>query len=224
MAGHHEDRLYVIGVDEEPLDADTARLTFRTTCGNFSAIARIPDGASNAVVMLGGSKGGFDGPSSLYSGLADSLAQSGVASLRLDYRMPGVCAKCAIDTLIALQYLDDEGIADVVLVGWSFGGAVAVATGSIARTVRGVAAISTVDVASCCIRRMESRPLLLLHGEADKVSPVEVSRKLYDESTGLRKMIVYPGAGHRMSEVGPRLLDDLRIWILDILACHRAAA
>lgn len=224
MARCREDQIYVIGVEERRIGGDARHLIFRTTCGDFDAIARLGRGIRQAVVMLGGGRGSVAGPSSIYPELADELYSRGIGSMRITYRQPGVCAKCAIDTLIALQYLDDEGVPDVVLAGWSFGGAVALATGSIARTVRGVAAISTLDVADCCVRRLRARPVLLLHGEADSASPVEVSRRIYDESFEPRKLIVYPAAGHRLREVRRRALEDLLAWSTDILQLHRAAA
>ena len=33
-----------------------------------------------------------------------------------------------------------------------------------------------------CLRRLRSRPLLLLHGDSDRVSPVEVSKRVYFRS------------------------------------------
>jgi hypothetical protein len=167
--------------------------------------------------MLGGYEGGFDGPGSVYADLSKVLLDAGVASLRMDYRFPGDCVQSGIDTLLALQYLDDDAIHDVILLGWSFGGAVAIAAGSLARSIRGVAAISTIEIADCCARRLRSKPLLLIHGESDLSAPVAWPRRVYSLAEGSPDLIVYSGVGHDMQQVSDRLVKDLSAWILRTL-------
>ena len=123
-----------------------------------------------------------------------------------------------MDTLVAIQYLDDEGIKDIALVGWSFGGAVALSVGSCAKNVSAIAAISTQAVSSGCIRRLGSRSVLLLHGGADSVCSVKIPRAIYDGVTGPRGMIVYAEAGHGLHEVRRELRCDLRDWLIGALS------
>lgn len=224
MSTCYDDRIYVIGISEKRVEPHATHLSFHTTRGDFQAIMHMPHGARQGVIMLNGEEGGLDGPSWLYPGFAEDLFGHGVASLRMDNRVPGDCVQCAIDALLALQYLDDEAVHDVVLVGWSFGGAVALSAGSVARTVRGIAAISSVDVANCCVKRLQSKPVLLLHGEEDQVSPVEVPRRIYSEAIGSKRLILYPGAGHNMAEARPQLHKDLMKWVLHTLKTNRKAA
>jgi len=96
--------------------------------------------------------------------IAHDLGGQNIGSMRLDYRFPGDCAQCAIDALLACQYLDDEGISDVLLVGWSFGAAVALAAGSVGSTIRGVAAIHPVKLPDCCVHWMGRKRLLVMDG------------------------------------------------------------
>ncbi|MCL5105134.1 MAG: dienelactone hydrolase family protein [Armatimonadetes bacterium] len=224
MSTCYDDRIYVIGVRETHAEPRATHLSFLTTRGDFPAILQMPKGAREGVIMLTAGKVGPNGPGSLYAKFADDLFDEGIASLRLDHRVPGDCVQCAIDALLSLQFMDDEGVHDVALVGWSFGGAVALSAGSVARTVQGIAALSTVDVANCCVKRLQSKPILLLHGEADRVSPIEVPRRIYSEAQGSRRLILYPGSGHTLVEAKEQVHQDLRKWVLHMLKASRLAA
>ena len=224
MSVCREDQLYLIGVNQTCVRPNLRRLTFRTTRGDFNALAHFKKGVRQGAIELGDRPTGLDGPGSIFPQLANELLDHGIGSLRLAYRSPGDCAQSAIDVLLALQYLDDEGIRDVVLVGWSFGGAVALWAGSLGKTVRGIAAISTTDVADCCLRLLGSRPLLLLHGDSDTISPVDVSRRVYFKSGEPHRLIVYPGAGHGFDEVRDQLRSDLRSWVINVLHSPPVAA
>lgn len=223
MSSSYETQLYVIGIKEQRLGPDSLRLTFHTNRGDFGALARIKSDCRRGVVMLSGADGGFDGPGSIYPELAEEFMSRGIASLRLDYRAPGDCAQCGIDAVLALQYLDDEAVDDVVVIGWSFGAAVAIAAGSVAKTVRGVAAVSAVDVPGCGPKWLRSKPILLIHGDADSVAPLEVPRRIFLEAGTVRQLIVYPGAGHELVEARDRLRDDLLKWALTALSAEPVA-
>jgi len=224
MADYRDTKTYVIGIKEKCVSADVVCLSFCTTQGSFDAYAMLGRGMRHGVIMLGGEAGGVLGPGSIYTELADTLYKRGIASLRIDYREPGRCAPCAIDALLAVQYLDDEAVRDIALVGWSFGGAVAIGVAALANSVRGVAAISTVDVADCCIKQLSDKPLLLLHGESDRISPVDVARRVHSEASGPCRLIIYPGTGHELKEARKDVLSDLNDWVCDTLRCNQVAA
>lgn len=214
MATCRDDAIYVIGVEEQSLEPNLKSLRFNTTRGAFNALFTAKPGIHKGVIMLGGYSGGFDGPGQAYADLSDRLVHSQIASLRIDYRHAGDCVECGIDTLLALQYLDDDAIRDVIIIGWSFGAAIAMGVGSIAKTILGVAAVSTIEVADCCTRRLHSKPLLLIHGESDMTSPVAWPQRIYSLLDGPHDLILYPEVGHDMQNVRDRLTDDLHNWIL----------
>ena len=224
MQTYNGERLYVIGVNEKAIASNQIRVTFHTTRGSFDGLACVREGMHKGVIMLGDTTGGFDGPSSVYNKLAEDMFTHDIASLRLDYRLPGDCVQCGIDTLLGVQYLDDEAIHDIAIIGWSFGGAVALAAGSVARNVQGIAAISTMDVADCCLRRLKSKSVLLIHGEMDRISPIDVSRCIYASSCEPRRFIAYPDTGHDLQEETSRLYSDLKSWVFDTLNVGRVAA
>lgn len=218
-----EDQLYLLGVKESGLAPGLRDVTFKTTRGDFTGQLRLSTGVRRGVLVLSDVEGGTDGPCGVFPELTDELVERGVGSLRLSFRAPGDCVQCTIDALLGLQYLDDEGVNDVVLVGWSFGASVALAAGSLGRTVRGIAAVSPKNVLDCCLRWLKSRPLLLVHGDADRVAPVEISRKVYYKTGEPRRLIIYAGAGHNCGEVRDQLRRDLALWIMDVLQPRHSA-
>ncbi|MGA7677918.1 MAG: alpha/beta fold hydrolase [Dehalococcoidia bacterium] len=48
------------------------------------------------------------------------------------------------------------------------------------------------------IDRISPRPLLLIHGDKDDLVPVEHAHKLYEKAGGPKKLVIIPGAGHRL--------------------------
>jgi len=158
---HRSDQLYLIGVREQVIADDCTRVTFLTTRRNLNARAHYIDASSRAAILLDDDT--FDMHADAEFGqIVRDLGMQGIASVRLDYRFPGDRAQCAIDALLACQYLDDEGINDVMLVGWSFGAAVALAAGSVGRIVRGVAAIYPPDLPECCVNWIGKKRLVVM--------------------------------------------------------------
>jgi hypothetical protein len=82
--------------------------------------------SKTAAVLLLGAGGGIVGSSSIYLSLADKLASlhQPVPTLRLDCRYPARNKYCVRDVLAAMDELERTyHIDQLVLVGWSFGGA-----------------------------------------------------------------------------------------------------
>lgn len=161
-----DDHIYLIEVREQMVSDGRTRIVFSTNRGDMIAHCRLENGSRKAVILLGDD---FDTRfDRQFQSVDDALVALGIGSGRVEYRVTGDCAQCAIDALLLCQYLDDEGVTDVVLAGWSFGGAVALAAGSICRTARGVAAISPTDISQCCLRWMADKPTLLMFSEDDR--------------------------------------------------------
>jgi pimeloyl-ACP methyl ester carboxylesterase len=161
ITSHGSDQLYLIGVREQAVTDECTRVTFFTTRRDLTAYTRLTRASGQAVILLDPDTNDPDAHSE-FDQLASEIGRHGVGSIRLDYRYPGDRAQCAIDALLACQYLDDEGISDVLLVGWSFGAAVALAAGSVGRIVRGVAAINPPDLPECCKHWIGRKPLLVV--------------------------------------------------------------
>jgi fermentation-respiration switch protein FrsA (DUF1100 family) len=48
------------------------------------------------------------------------------------------------------------------------------------------------------IDKISPRPLLLIHGNKDDLVPVEHARKLFEKALEPKKLLIIPGAGHRL--------------------------
>jgi pimeloyl-ACP methyl ester carboxylesterase len=161
ITSHGSDQLYLIGVREQAVTDECTRVTFFTTRRDLTAYTHLTRTSRQAVILLDSDTNDLEAHSE-FDQLAREIGRHGIGSIRLDYRFPGDRAQCAIDALLACQYLDDERISDVLLVGWSFGAAVALAAGSVGRIIIGVAAIHPPDLPECCIHWMGRKRLLVM--------------------------------------------------------------
>ena len=179
-----------------------------------------------AVVFVGGAMGGLDGPAGgLYPRLAQTLAVSsqdeaeqgeaagGLASLRLHYRQPGEFEECVLDVLGGVSFLKGIGAQRVALVGHSFGAAVVIKAGELSEQVVGVAALSPQLHGTGSVERLSPRPLLLAHGTADDILDCAASRDIYDRAREPKRLVLYEGAGHGLTQCADELFELLRAWL-----------
>ncbi|WP_102124730.1 alpha/beta hydrolase [Deinococcus planocerae] len=68
------------------------------------------------------------------------------------------------------------------------------------------------------VARLQDRPLLLIHGDADRVVGIENGRRLR-EAHGSARLLEIPGAGH-LGVIGPRHLARYRAELLGFLHLH----
>lgn len=161
ITNRRSDQLYLIGVREQAVTDECTRVTFFTTRRDLTAYACRLRASRQAVILLEPDTDDSV-PHSEFDQLTEEIGCKGIGSMRLEYRYPGDRVQCAIDALLACQYLDDEGISDVLLVGWGFGAAVALAAGSVGRIVRGVAAIHPPELPQCCLQWIGKRRLFVV--------------------------------------------------------------
>jgi dienelactone hydrolase len=179
-----------------------------TTAGTLSEVANAPGG----VVMLGGAGGGMYGPSGVYADLAARMQERDLAALRLDYRWPSRLAGCVEDTLAGVEFLAQQGVPRVVLIGWSFGGAVAIRAGATSQMVVGVATVASQTYGTELVSQLAPRRLLLLHGTADTVLSDCYSRQLYAEAREPKELVMFEGDGHGIEKHRAELLRTLDEW------------
>ena len=129
-----------------------------------------------AIVACGGAMGGLLGPADgLYQELGDSWAARGVPVLRVSYRRPNDLDMCSLDVAAAVQLAADAGAQRVVVMGHSFGGAVAVRVGVVMDEVAGVVTFATQSAGCEVAAGLRGRPLLLFHGDMDEILPMQSS-------------------------------------------------
>ena len=161
-----------------------------------------------ALVLCGGAMGGLLGPGdALYQRLGEVWSRRGVAVLRVSYRRPNDLDLCCVDLAAAVQLaIGGAGADRVVLMGHSFGGAVAVRVGvGLNEMVAGVVTFATQSAGCEVAGGLGDTPLLLFHGERDELLPIEAS-EMVSMIAGTGEIVRLPGDGHLLAKS-----DDV-IW------------
>ncbi len=201
----------------EPPEGEPGRgMLLRTTRGDVPAIVHHDQSRSTSkgIVWVWGARGGFTGPAdAIYRDLAEEL-QGEITSIRVDYRQPNVVDECVMDTLVGVSFLTGTGHSEIVLVGHSFGGAVVISAAPFSPEIKAVVALSSQTYGAQGVGRIAPRPILLVHGEADTRLPPHCSEMIYSWADEPKELVIYPGAGHGLSECKDELRDLLREWII----------
>jgi hypothetical protein len=128
-----------------------------------------------------------------------------------------------LDVAGAADLAHRNGARRFVIMGHSFGGAVAINAGCMLRPmISGVVTLST-QSAGCERAATLGRPLLLLHGDHDELLPLMASQAVQALAGG-GELEVLPGAGHLLVEAGEHLRTRLRAWITDVFTRPLPAA
>jgi hypothetical protein len=167
------------------------------------------------LVLCGGAFGGLLGPAEgLYHHLGSVLAEVGVCTIRVDYRIPGHLSSCILDVAVAMDLAYRDGGSRFVVVGHSFGGAVAIGSAvNLPELVVGVATLATQSAGCERAALLGSRPLLLIHGSDDDIVPVGASETVR-AFAGTGEVVVLPGADHMLTTAAEELRGRLSLWIL----------
>jgi alpha/beta superfamily hydrolase len=211
-------QLGILAVQDVPITPTMRHLEVFTRSGLLTVLWHGPKDAEAAVVACGGAMGGLLGPANgLYQFLGDTLGEHGIATLRVSYRRPNDLDACVLDAGAAAEMAAGEGATAVVVIGHSFGGAVAVNVAAhLGGLALGVVTLST-QSAGCEIAPMiADRELLLVHGGRDEILPVWAS-EVVKEMAGTGELIVYPPAGHLLLECADELRELLPGWIQRVL-------
>ena len=167
-----------------------------------------------AVVACGGAMGGLLGPGEgLYHQLGVALAAVGVPMLRVGYRRANDLEACCLDVAAAVQLAVGTGAERVVVMGHSFGGAVAVRVGVILDDmVVGVVTFATQSAGCEIAAGLAPRPLLLFHGDRDEILSMQAS-SVVRSIAGIGELVVLQGDGHLLAKSGPEIWTRLTAWL-----------
>lgn len=191
-----------------------------TSRGNIETVLYHSNpGATVGVIEVAGARGGFASPGvDAYTRLGNELSKKGGlgAVLRIKYIRPARLQACVADVEDGARYLASLGIRTLGLVGHSFGGAVVV---NAAATIAHVAAVATVSTQGAGMGDLidqlgsATRPLLIIHGDADHVLPHLVSQRLFARVKGAHKRLaIVKGADHGYVES-----QDIRDTVYELL-------
>ena len=178
----------------------------------------VPEGvapAGTAIVACGGAMGGLLGPADgLYQRLGDRWSAAGVPVIRLSYRRPNDMDACCVDVAAAVQLAVMGGGAErVVVMGHSFGGAIAVRVAvALAETVSGVVTFATQSAGCEVAGGLQGRPLLLFHGDRDEILPIQAS-EVVRAIAGSGELVVCEGDGHLLAKSAGLLDLHLERWL-----------
>lgn len=210
------------GTRRHLLEGGAFELQLATNDGAIQAIYHPVPGATAGVIWVGGAGGGLDGPArGLYPAACEQLQLQRIAGLRLHYRYPNQLEACVLDTLLGAEFLVQEGVERVGLVGHSFGGAVVISAGALSERVAAVVPISTQTYGVNLAPEVSPRPLLLIHGLKDEILSADCSRYVYQIAREPKEIVLYPGTRHGLDEAREEVLTLLVEWLGDRLAKPR---
>ena len=171
-----------------------------------------------AIVACGGAMGGVLGPGhGLYQRLGERWAGRGVEFARVGYREPNNLDLCAHDLACGVELVRDAGADRVVVMGHSFGGAVAIRTAVIMPvSVAGVVTFATQSAGCEVAGALAGRPLLLFHGDRDELLPSEASH-VVAAIAGHGDVEILPGDGHLLAKSDDIIVERLDAWLAAVL-------
>lgn len=186
-----------------------------TTRGAITLFLRPVEGKTGVVIFMGGAAGGVEGPAdSVYLRLSRALAEEGVTSVRLQWREAGEFEECLMDALAACSFVKGIGAEQVVLVGHSFGGAVAVKAAPLAPITTAVATMAAQRYGTFEVEEL-GRPLLLIHGTDDDILDHAASEDIHERAREPKRLVLLEGAGHGFAEHAQEVYDLLREFVLE---------
>lgn len=216
----HARELRCFDVARKHLNDDVFELTFDTSDGALTGIIHSlkKDETVGAAIWVGGAGGGLDGPArGLYPAACKQLVGKHIAGLRLHYRYPNQLEECILDSLLGVQFLVQEGLPNVALVGHSFGGAVVISAGAVSPDVKAVVPMSTQTYGVDLAPEISPRPLLLIHGTRDEVLSDRCSKYVYQIAREPKELRLFE-AKHGLDEAREEILSLLVTWISDKLS------
>jgi hypothetical protein len=170
-----------------------------------------------AIVACGGAMGGLLGPGrGLYHELGQRWGRAGVPVLRVGYRRPNDLDQCAHDVACAVEMALAMGVEQVVVMGHSFGGAVAVRVAVVMPEVAGVVTFATQSAGCEVAGGLLGRPLLLFHGDRDELLPMQAS-EVVAAIAGHGDVVVLCGDGHLLGRSTDVIHERLGEWLPAVL-------
>ncbi|MAQ57903.1 MAG: hypothetical protein CL718_01440 [Chloroflexi bacterium] len=187
-------------------------LIIKSERGNISCIwqaAEINE-LHTAALFIGGADGGFMGPSDIYETLSELFIPLQIGVLRVDYRIhqfPNDVEQGVYDANQAANWLISRGYEKILIVGHSFGGAVAIETAVQNSNIRGVVGLASQTAGAMNIASLVDTPVLLIHGDADTRLPVSCSIMLYEMTSTPCQLAILESGTHSLRQVSKAARD-----------------
>jgi pimeloyl-ACP methyl ester carboxylesterase len=212
--------LEALAVQEAEIAPGLSHLEVYTMGGLLTLLWHGARDAPNVVVTCGGGMGSLLGPADgLYQWLGEQLAPLGTGVVRVGYRKPNDLSRCVHDVAAACDLVGRNGGRHFVVIGHSFGGAVAVQAGVVlGEHCAGIVGLATQSAGCELAAELGDTPLLLLHGTDDSILPPETS-SVVQMLAGHGEVVLLPGTNHLLSES----VDEVRERVLTFVAARFGA-
>jgi alpha/beta superfamily hydrolase len=206
--------LEALVVQESEITPDLHHLEVYTLKGLLTLLWHGPRDARDVVVTCGGGMGSLLGPADgIYQWLGETFVSRGVATIRVGYRKPNDLARCVHDVAAACDLSSRSGGRHFIVIGHSFGGAVAVQTAVVlGEHCAGVIGLATQSAGCEIAAELGDTPLLLLHGTDDEILPPETSN-VVQMLAGHGEVELLPGDGHLLNKSAEHVRQRLSDWI-----------
>lgn len=183
----------------------------------------VGDARDVGVVMMGGAMGGLMGPGdALYQQLGEDFSARDIPAMRISWRKPNDMDACCVDAAAAVQMMVGTGCDRVILMGHSFGGAVAVRVAvGLSEMVTGVVTFATQSAGCEVAGGLAGRPLLMFHGDRDEILPVEAS-EVVRSIAGSGELRIMPGDGHLLAKSHDVMREEVNAWCDAVFALGEA--
>lgn len=211
--------LHVVARSSAEIGPGIEHTEIYTPHGLLTMFEHRPVGARDtAIVACGGAMGGVLGPGhALYHRLGEQWSARGVAVYRVGYRMPNDLDRCAHDVACAVETAVQAGAERVVVMGHSFGGAVAVRVAVVMTAdIAGVVTFATQSAGCEVAGALAGRPLLLFHGDQDELLPMQ-SSEMVQMLAGHGDLVVLPNDGHLLGRSDDASVERLDEWLPGVL-------
>lgn len=192
----------------------------RVTGGDVATRYYAASAAGRGVIWVGGVGGGWDSPADdLYPKSSEELTQAGISSLRIRFRNPHSLRDGVADVQAGIDFLQNQNVAKIAVVGHSFGGAVVIQAAAQNRNVCTVVTLSTQSYGADPVAQLGPHcSILLVHGVADRVLPWRSSAFVHRLAKEPRRLVLIPDAGHVLNEAAGEIRALVRDWIIGELA------
>jgi alpha/beta superfamily hydrolase len=154
---------------------------------------------------------------------AAGLLEAGLVTLRFNFRGVGLSTgehdegRGEKDDLrTALEYLEENyPNLEITFAGFSFGSRFGTETFlEDARVPRLISIGTPVDKYDYTFLKACRKPILFVHGDADEFGSVESLRKLYDDLTCEKELVIFENCGHFFDKHLNELKNAVRDWTL----------
>lgn len=196
--------------------------TLTTARGKIKARLYESKPGALAVVAVGGCGVGFNSPAGdLYDRLGKIMMSERVTLLWLSLRDATDLFEMIHDIRAATAFLQGRGASHVCLIGHSAGGAGVITAAAMEACASGLILLSSQNAGCELIGELNSIPVLLVHGQRDRVIPLPCARQLFSRAQNPKQLEVL-AAGHSLRECREEVFSIVHDWLRQLYCLRQS--